>query len=294
LRGEIRRALTATEERVRVREFVPEYLMFAPLKLSTKRDYTYCIEKYVLPSVGEKQLHLLCSGDVLRLQRAVAHRPARANRAVNIVCGMARTARRLGYKVPSIERPRALREGRRERYLTREEAHRLFVVLDREPSMAAIVVRLLLLTGMRRGEVLQLKWEEVDLGRRCLRLCDSKTGARTVPLSSDAAELLAPLPRLTEYVFPGRAGHVRSFERVWRRLRREAGLEDVRVHDLRHSWASFAVSAGVSLALIGSVLGHRSPQTTMRYAHVSPEAGLQATALVSRLLREEPASLRRG
>jgi integrase len=157
-------------------------------------------------------------------------------------------------------------------------------VLDREPSIAALIIRLLLLTGMRRGEAFELRWSEGDFERRVLRLGDSKTGQKTVPLSGAAVEVLMGMPRVGECVFPGRAGYVRSVQRVWFRLRREAGLADMPLHTLRHSWASFAVAAGVPLAVIGAALGHRNPATTQRYAHVRPEAALDAAERVQKVL----------
>jgi integrase len=266
--------------------FAVDFLAFASgrLKASTLRDYRYCLASHIVPRLGKKHLHQLTTRDVLMLQSQLAPTPARANRAVNITLRMVRVAAQLGHRVGVVERPKAFRERRRERYLTHEEALRLLQVLDREPSLGAVVIRLLLLTGMRRGEALGLKWSEVDAERSMLRLGDSKTGARVVPLSPAAMQLVMSLPRVAPHVFPGRAGHVTTFQKVWERVRHVAELREVRCHDLRHSWASFAVAAGVSLPVIGAVLGHRNPSTTARYTHVSPELALAATREVARRL----------
>jgi Phage integrase family len=168
--------------------FAVDFLAFASgrLKASTLRDYRYCLASHIVPRLGRKHLHQLTTRDVLMLQSQLAATPARANRAVNITLRMLRVAAQLGHRVGVVERPKAFRERRRERYLTHAEALRLLQVLDREPSLGAVVIRLLLLTGMRRGEALGLKWDEVDAERSMLRLGDSKTGARVVPLSPDA------------------------------------------------------------------------------------------------------------
>ena len=138
---------------------------------------------------------------------------------------------------------------------------------------AAAALRLLMLTGCRRNEVLTLQWEHIDLEHDELRLRESKTGARAVPLSPTARQVLAGLPRQADspWVFPGRDPGTRmaSLNGSWQVVRTEAGLEDVRIHDLRHSFASRALALGESLPMIGKLLGHRQVQTTARYAHLA-------------------------
>ena len=129
------------------------------------------------------------------------------------------------------------------------------------------------MTGARKSEILTLRWEWVDFERGCLRLPDSKTGAKVVPLGAPALELLASLPRIENnpYVLPGdkAGGHFVGLQKAWERIRKRAGLEDMRLHDLRHSFASVAVAAGDSLYLVGKVLGHRQSRTTEIYAHLN-------------------------
>jgi integrase len=242
------------------------------------------LRDHILPRLGAKHLHAVTGGDVLALQSQLASMPARANRVVMVAMRMLEVARLYGHKTKPVERPRMLRENRRTRYLTHEEARRLLAILDSLPSLSSIIIRLLLLTGCRKGELLALRWSEVDFEGRCFRLHDSKTGARTVPVSREALSLPATLPRLGEFVFPGRAGRVQTFQRAWERIRRLAELEDFPCHDLRHSWASFAITAGVPLATVGHVLGHRHPATTQRYAHIHPEAALAATEKMAGIL----------
>ena len=130
-----------------------------------------------------------------------------------------------------------------------------------------------MLTGCRRNEVLTLRWEHVDLEHKELRLRDAKTGARAVPLSPTARQVLTSLPRQADnpWVFPGRETGTRmgNLNASWQVVRKEAGLQDVRIHDLRHSFASRALALGENLPMIGKLLGHRQVQTTARYAHLA-------------------------
>jgi integrase len=138
---------------------------------------------------------------------------------------------------------------------------------------AAAAIRLLLLTGCRKGEILSLRWEWVDFGRGCLRLPDSKTGAKTVPVASAALELLAGLPHRSGFVLPAGKGqgHYTGLQKDWERVRERAGLAGVRVHDLRHSFASFAIAGGDTLFMVGKVLGHKQARTTEAYAHLAAD-----------------------
>lgn len=153
---------------------------------------------------------------------------------------------------------------------------------------AANAVRFLLLTGMRKSEVMNLQWRQVDADYGYLRLPTSKSGAKGVPIGESVLTFLAGLPRLADnpYVFPG---HVtgRPFvglARVWKRVRECAGLEDVRIHDLRHSFGATSASSGNSLLLLGSILGHRDPKTTQRYAHLARDPVRAAADQVSGLV----------
>jgi len=137
---------------------------------------------------------------------------------------------------------------------------------------AIAILKLLIFTGARKGEIETLKWADLDLESGYLRLSDSKTGQKAIPLNAGALEVLASLPQLvgSPYVFPAHRGdgHYEGTPKVWRIVRAKAGLEDVRLHDLRHSFASIAVSGGASLPIIGALLGHTNSATTQRYAHL--------------------------
>jgi hypothetical protein len=167
------------------------------------------------------------------------------------------------------------RDQKGERYLSAVELARLGDALGRdgEYPFATAGLRLLILTGARKSEIQTAKWEHVDFERSCLRLPDSKTGAKTIPLGAAALDLLQDLPRVegNPYILPGynNGGYYVGLPKAWLRVRKAARLEGVRLHDLRHSFASVAASAGDSLLLIGAILGHRDSKTTQRYAHLS-------------------------
>lgn len=176
-----------------------------------------------------------------------------------------------------------------ERYLTEEEVERLIHAINTAEEHGAnykgvAIIRLLLLTGARKGEIEALKWKEVDFEKGMLRLGDTKTGASTRHLAPSALDILKALPRhvRSPFVFPADRsdGHFVGSPKIWREIRSAAELDDVRLHDLRHSVASFAISSGASLAMVGKLLGHKDLQSTQRYAHLHDEPMKQLAAKV--------------
>jgi integrase len=180
-----------------------------------------------------------------------------------------------------------------QRYLTAAELGQLanaMTAAEREGANAhgVTVIRLLAFTGARKSEIEGLRWSEVDLDHGCLRLADSKTGFRIVPLGPPALACLSSRRRdnPSPYVFPSQDGraHYVGTPRIWKRVRDAAGLHGVRLHDLRHTFASFGVASGLSLPLIAAILGHRDVKTTQQYAHLADDpvklaAGRTATAV---------------
>ena len=150
---------------------------------------------------------------------------------------------------------------------------------------AVAAIRLLLLTGCRKSEILSLRWQDVDLAAGELRLADSKTGPRAVPLSPPAVRVLAELPRLPGciWVIPGQkpGTHLTNLDGPWWIVRKRAGLEEVRIHDCRHSFASRALALGESLPVIAKLLGHSQIQTTARYAHLARDSVKASAARVA-------------
>ena len=172
-------------------------------------------------------------------------------------------------------------ESRKERFLSAEEFDRLAKVLeklemgDRENPFVIAAIRLLIFTGARLSEVLTLRWEFVNLEHRALWLPDSKTGRKTIYLSSPALTVLERLPRISgnSYVIAGKrdGGYLVNLQKPWGRIRKLARLEETRIHDLRHSFASIAAGSGMSLPVIGKLLGHTKSVTTERYSHLAAD-----------------------
>jgi len=237
---------------------------------------------YILPTFGNSRVVSINRPEVARWHASMFSKPARANRALALLRAMLNKAEVWGMRTEGqnpATRIKKFTERPRERYLSVEELGRLGAALSRfedegRCSTPAIgLLRLLLFTGMRLGEGLTLQWGHVDLERGALNLPTSKTGAKTVPLPTPAREVLAAQPRnaASGFVFPGSSEGkpLQGMQKIWQRIRRDAGLDDVRIHDLRHGFASVAVQAGESLYLVGKVLGHRQASTTERYAHAA-------------------------
>jgi integrase len=191
------------------------------------------------------------------------------------------------------------REDIRERFLSEEEVARLGTALANadksrneggEDWRALNVLRLLVYTGARLSEILSLQWTSIQWEAGIARLSDSKTGAKSLPLPAPALNILRNLSeergRPSKFVFPGARPntHFTGIQKPWQRIRLKAGLADVRIHDLRHCFASMAVARGESLYLVGAVLGHRSASTTQRYAHLSMQPVLESANRTSNLL----------
>ena len=182
--------------------------------------------------------------------------------------------------------------GRRERFLTTEEARNLLakrVVLTENAEIDeshATIIRLLLFTGARKSEILGLMWNELDLerGRIVLPRGRSKTGEKVIPLNSASLAELTDRPRSSRYVFPsltGSDGPTVGLYKSWEKVRQSLNLQGVRLHDLRHSFASFAAARGASLYVIGKALGHTQASTTQRYAHLSDDPVRRAAETVA-------------
>ena len=215
--------------------------------------------------------------------------PYQANRALGVISKMFSLAEVWGWRAEGTNPCRHVkpyRERKRERFLSEEETVRLSEVLrraEREMPSAVAAFRLLLLTGCRMSEIQTLRWEYIKKDH--IALPDSKTGARIVPIGASVHAVLASIPRAPDnpWVIAGRfpGTHIGNLQRPWTVIRERAGLEDVRIHDLRHTFASRALALGESLPMIGKLLGHTQVQTTARYAHLAREAVNNAASRVA-------------
>ena len=269
-------------------------------KPATLRIRSAAVCRHIVPRLGKLRIGAVGRRHVTALHQSLAATPAQANNAVITLSQIFTKAQDWGILAEGANPCRHVdlyRQRKRERFLTESELKRLGRVLDEAADSggatpeAIAAIRLLILTGCRRGEILGLRWDEVDLDARELRLRDTKTGPRVVPLSPAAAQLLAELPRsgASRWVIPGRkpGTHLVRLGNAWRLLRKRAGLEDVRLHDLRHSFASSALALGESLPMIARLLGHRQISSTARYAHLARASVHEAAARVAGSLAED-------
>ena len=239
----------------------------------------------ILPWFRGKAIADITRSDVQRWFASLHATPVAADRSAPVLSVILKQAEVYGYR-PEGSNPctgiKRYRRRGRERFLTNDEIRRLSKVLDRNHEshpLQASIVRLLLLTGCRKSEVLTLRWTEYRDGN--LHLIDSKTGPRTVWLSSAACRILDGLPRSGTWVFPSfrRNSHPSqgALQEFWQRVRAEAGIKDVRLHDLRHTYASVALAHGETILTIGKLLGHNDPATTLKYTHLA-DASVHAAA----------------
>ena len=263
--------------------------IWKPGTLAVNRAY---LRSQILPHFAGRQIADIDSRDVANWFASLRATPVAADRSMPVLSVIMREAEAMGLR-PEGSNPckgirRYRREGR-ERFLSDDEIRRLSTALTahegRHPEQVA-VVRLLLLTGCRKGEILTLRWSDYREGRLFLR--DSKTGPRTVWLSEPARNILDDLERKGCWVFPSyrTAGPQGDgwLDRFWWKLRAEAELRDVRLHDLRHSHASIALREGETVLAIGRLLGHASPETTLKYTHLSDAMTMEAAEIVGTVL----------
>ena len=306
-----RKALDAKAETLAAfsKRYLEEYAQVHK-KVSTTAEDARLLKNHILPELGNLRLQDIQRADVARFHRTMKEIPYSANRCLALLSHMVNVAQEWG-DLPDGPNPcrriKKYPERSRERFLSAQELKRLGAALTKaetkglpavdqlrkpknadrgkpktikESNYVTAAIRLLIFTGARLSEILTLEWRDVDLKARLLRLRDSKTGEKTIVLAAPALEVLQSLPRQrgNPYVICGRkaGSHLINIQKPWRRIRASAGLDDVRIHDLRHSFASVAAAGGMSLPLIGSLLGHTQAQTTQRYAHLSDDPRIAA------------------
>lgn len=298
-----RQSMTVAEV---ARRFLDEHVS-AKRKPSTKVHYEDVLNRILLPKLGSRKAKDVTRADLAKLHLEWSHTPFQANRVLAISSSMYSFAAKHGLVPEGLNPARGIEkfaEGARERYLSTAELQQIGAALreaettgipweivssknvkhvpkKRQTTVldphAAAALRLLIFTGARLREILHLEWSHVDLQRGLLLLPDSKTGRKTIVLNAPAMEILATLPRLGRYVIAGRsAGSEQEkprsdLKRPWAAVASRAGLEKVRLHDLRHNFASFGVGGGMGLPIIGKLLGHTQSATTQRYAHLDAD-----------------------
>ena len=266
------------------------------LKPGTAERYRYQLASIILPALGDRDFRSIKRADVQELHASMKDRPGAANNMLMVISSLY-TRIIEDWELAEIRNPargiKLFPLRRRERFLTPEERQRLHAVIEAGLKLPAgrrghlrvetvWALDLLALTGRRRNEILMLKWSMIDWQHSLLNLPDTKTGDLRVPVS---ARVLALLKHIHEQTGRPRDGYVlrtykgtrlRGINDTWRKVRAAAGLEDVRLHDLRHSFASDALMSGVPLAVVGELLGHKQAQTTQRYAHLANHVVRQA------------------
>lgn len=284
-------------------------------KASTAAFYRDILERLVKPAVGTTKADKLTRLQVGKLHSSLSGTPFQANRVLAAIGSMYAFAVRAGIVADGTKPATGIekyRESRRERFLTGEELERLGSAIEEAETSgipwtvdafkpaakhlpklanrrtkinlsAGAAIRLLLFTGCRLREILNLKWEYVDLERGVLFLPDSKSGRKTVILNAPAMTVLNGLERISPFVVPGdKPDSPRAdLKRPWEAITKRAGLPGTRLHDLRHTYASFGAGGGLGLPIIGRLLGHSQVSTTARYAHLDNDPLKRASEAIA-------------
>jgi len=273
------------------------------------------IERHIKPLLGKKRVKDLGPNDIKRFMDSVAKgKTAKtvktgsrglarvtggkgtATRTVGLLGGILSFAAGEGLiERNPVQGVKRFPDKKNERFLSPEEFKRLGDALQEAQQeglnhYGVQGIRLLLLTGCRKNEILSLRWNDIDFKAGYLNLPESKTGQKRVPVGGAVLEILYHLPKVddSDFVFPAQSGdgHYQGLPKVWRKVRDKAGLEDVRLHDLRHSFASVAAASGMGLTLVGKILGHKDVKTTSRYAHIADDPAKTAAERVTDLIYE--------
>ena len=271
------------------------------LKPLTALDYERVVAKYIKPALGHLLVVRIGRDDVVRLHVDMQQIPRRANYIINTVRSILNFAIDLGLRPPASNPARRIkmyREQLHERFLTEEEIGKAADAIEQVERTGKIGphgaagLRLALFTGARSGEITAIEWKHIDWDRRIIRLPDSKTNdPRTIHLSDAAIEVLKTVPRIGRYVIAGARPDApyKNLSRAWIVARAYVGLGDVRLHDLRHSYASLAAGRGVSLQMIGKLLGHGfrrrrtlCPLARDAVATVNDELGMAMQAAIAK------------
>jgi integrase len=283
-------------------------------KAKTATFYSSLLKTYATPALGSRKAEAVTRAEVARLHNQMAEKPYQANRLLAVIGSLYSFAQKRGLVPENCNPARGIEkfaEQRRERFLNSVELERLGAAIrlgkttgipwssdSSKPASkhrpkeenqrtlltanAAAALRLLIFTGARLREILDLQWGHVDIERGLLLLPDSKTGRKTIVLNRAALTVLQAHPRRGAFVIPGDdPERPRSdLKKPWAAVCRQAGLDGLRIHDLRHTFASIGAGAILGLPIVGNLLGHSQPQTTARYAHLDVDPLVRATNLI--------------
>ncbi len=251
------------------------------------------LNNHILPAMGQLKLGQVSKCHVTELHQAMRATPYAANRVLAQLSKMFNLAEAWDLR-PQGSNPcrwvTKYKEEARKRYLGELELRRLGNELERlgksgeESPYVVAAINLLLMTGARSGEILALRWSYIDFEQGLIHLPDSKTGRKDLEMAAEVREILQSLPRDGgPWVLPGNkeGQHLVNLFKPWSRIRERLNMTDVRIHDLRHTFASMSVAANISLPVIGGLMGHKSTATTQRYAHLMRDTGRQAANQVA-------------
>ena len=267
-------------------------------KPSSAKEDQRLINNKIIPALGTSKVATVNRTDISKIHHQMRNTPYEANRTMGLIRKIFNLAELWGLR-PDGSNPcrhiQRYKEKQRERFLSVEEAKALGKVLNQaekdgtEQPVFIAVIRLLLLTGSRLSEICALRWDYIDIDRGAARLPDSKTGAKTIHLGEAALDVISGVPGSEGYLFNAvrdddKPLSKHAVEKAWKRIRLKAELPDVRLHDLRHTFASWSVMSGQTLYMTGGLLGHASAQTTSRYAHLAADPLRQAADTVSETL----------
>lgn len=269
------------------------YLPFAEARKRSWKIDRSLINRHLVPFFEGRMIHTISAADVMLLQTQKlkeGYQPSSINRMTVLLKYLINCSMRWGLRPRDrdwSEETAELRNIRsRERFLTAEEASRLWTRLEHSSDqILAKLIQLLLLTGARKSELLYARWQDLDWRSQTLTIPLSKSGrTRYIYLSDSALLIFEKLLHCSDsnFIFnrPGEDGPLRNLGRAWLRIREETGLDDLRLHDLRHSYASFLIGQGRSLFEVQKLLGHANAKTTMKYAHLANKQLIEAANLV--------------